>query len=167
SDTGVLSFSIFIFITHKFNIGKGYDNSKFSQKQIDNHIGDKLANNALYYNGNDPNGVPSQCMPCDSSPWIPVTVTTTTTGNFVAVSTSTYTTQTDNAQGAPISKIVVVVQTPYPLATATETTVGNFEAVSSTTYTTTFTNDQGAVTTEIVALVESPYPLATVTETTT
>ncbi len=95
SDTGVLSFSIFIFITHKFNIGKGYDNSKFSEKQIDNHIGVKLANNALYYNGDDPNGVPSQCMPCDNSPWIPVrTAITTSEGQTSTAAPTTTSTST-------------------------------------------------------------------------
>ncbi|KAK5781982.1 hypothetical protein RI543_000468 [Arxiozyma heterogenica] len=72
SDTGVLYFSVFLFISHKINIGTGYDNDGFSMTTISNHIGSRLLNNALVYSGSDPNGKPSACMACDSSSWIPV-----------------------------------------------------------------------------------------------
>lgn len=72
SDTGVLYFSVFLFISHKINIGTGYNSNGFSMTTISNHIGSRLANNALVYRGSDPNGKPSACMVCDSSSWIPV-----------------------------------------------------------------------------------------------
>ncbi|CAL9733348.1 cell wall protein Iff9p [Monosporozyma servazzii] len=139
-DTGILSFTIFAFITHKFNIGKGYDKNKFIVKGINNHIGLSLINNALYYSGDDPNGVPSACRPCEMVSSITATTTSSeivsvTTSSEMASSTTDATTFSDMVS---LTTFEMISLTSFEMISLT-----TFEMVSVTTSseTVSFTTD--------------------------
>lgn len=102
SSSGVLTVNVFLFISHKFNIGTGYDSSNFKDKQIDNHIGTKLANNALYYNAAPPSSDrPSVCAVCETAPWIPIP--TPVTSSSIAPSSSSVMSSSTSSSIAPSS----------------------------------------------------------------
>ncbi|CCK72047.1 uncharacterized protein KNAG_0I02620 [Huiozyma naganishii CBS 8797] len=141
--TGVLSFSIFIFISHKFNIGTGYTNSLFKQKQISNHIGLDLANNALYYNAPPPDAsLPSACMPCDKSPWIPPAYTQLP--------------ETTTTVAAGVDSTATELLSFYPTtdrygSVATLTSVTTIPFTIPSEYSTTATDEAGSSATEVVS----------------
>ncbi|CCK72036.1 uncharacterized protein KNAG_0I02500 [Huiozyma naganishii CBS 8797] len=141
--TGVLSFSIFIFISHKFNIGTGYTNSLFKQEQISNHIGLDLANNALYYNAPPPDAsLPSACMPCDKSPWIPPAYTQLP--------------ETTTTVAAGVDSTATELLSFYPTtdrygSVATLTSVTTIPFTIPSEYSTTATDEAGSSATEVVS----------------
>ncbi|CAL9733347.1 hypothetical protein MOSE0_A03774 [Monosporozyma servazzii] len=164
SDTGILSFNIFLFITHKFNIGKGYDSSKFAMKQIDNHIGVKLANNALYYSGDDPNGVPSACKPCESASWIPVrsiasdTTSATITSTTSASITSTTSATTTSTAYAITSTTSIAPRSACRLTTTMAVTAANIQNMELSAYVRDILGNMGQYLSFRQANPDQPYP---------
>ena len=106
TDTGVLSFTMFLFVSHKINIGTGYDKNGFSMETITNHISWRLLNNALTYSGSAPSGIPDACKPCDSSPWIPVISTSSSLSSMPTTSSISSKTSTISPSSTIISSSV-------------------------------------------------------------
>ncbi|KAG0671699.1 hypothetical protein C6P45_005305 [Maudiozyma exigua] len=131
SSSGVLTVNVFIFITHKFNIGTGYDSSKFKDKQINNHIGTKLANNALYYDAVPPSSDrPSVCAVCETAPWIPIpppvtssSVSSTPTSSIISATSSSVAPSTSSSVLASSSLIMSSLSIPVSSSSVTSSSV--------------------------------------------
>ena len=131
-NSGVLTVKLWPSISHAFHIGKGYDKSKFKQKQITNNVTPTLVNNAVYYDGPVPDtSKPDVCAICPNNPpWIPVineeTNNAAWTGTFLSTKDVHYNFYTDGNQLK--ESIIYDVVTPIRTELAT-----SYEAWTGTT----------------------------------
>ena len=131
-NSGVLTVKLWPSISHAFHIGKGYDKSKFKQKQITNNVTPTLVNNAVYYDGPVPDtSKPDVCAICPNNPpWIPVineeTNNAAWTGTFLSTKDVHYNFYTDGNQLK--ESIIYDVVTPIRTESAT-----SYEAWTGTT----------------------------------
>ena len=161
--TGILTVKVWPSMTHIFNIGLGYDSSKFDWKQIDNHCTPTLVNNAIYYKGPIPDGAnkPDKCLPCvDHIPWIPKIEETTQYEGYDGSQTTTASTKVETKtgnDGSVTEQFTYYVKTPATRLASTQFNLGKGSKTTTVeTQLNTFTGKDGKETIETIFIVETP-----------
>ncbi|CCG25649.1 Iff5 GPI-anchored protein [Candida orthopsilosis Co 90-125] len=156
SATGVLTLKGAGLLSQYFNIGTGYDSSKF-QVVTDNGAGlPSTLLGSIQYNGPVPNpGLPSQCRVCKSLPQIP--------GAQPTEYTTTITTTSDGHTLTETGIVDITTDTAGSWYTTTSifTTASTFTTEYTTTGTT--TKDDGSVETDSGIVSQSGDSLTTIT----
>ncbi|KAK6453613.1 Hyphally regulated cell wall protein N-terminal-domain-containing protein [Scheffersomyces xylosifermentans] len=144
SSSGILTLRGLSLLQQKFNIGKGYDSSKF-QIVSDSAIGlDVVLLGAVQYNGPVPSGgLPTNCQPCKDFPQAPGTSATVST-------TTVVTTKSDGSVCTDIEDVIISTDSSFSWFTTTSlvTEECSTKSNSQTTVTSVWTGSVTSTVTE-------------------